>query len=58
MPNSDFIDVEGENDNNDFDVIIVGAGLTGLTAAYILLKKERGLNVLILEANGEFIILL
>ncbi|XP_051162805.1 amine oxidase [flavin-containing]-like isoform X2 [Leptopilina boulardi] len=48
---SDFLDTEEQDDNNDFDVIIVGSGLTGLTTAYFLLKKEIGLNVLILEAT-------
>lgn len=52
---SDFLDTEDQDDNNDFDVIIVGSGLTGLTAAYFLLKKEIGLNVLILEATGEYL---
>ncbi|XP_043288512.1 amine oxidase [flavin-containing] B [Venturia canescens] len=36
---------------NNFDVVIVGSGLTGLTAAYYILKRNVGLNVLILEKN-------
>ncbi|XP_017792591.1 PREDICTED: amine oxidase [flavin-containing] B-like [Habropoda laboriosa] len=42
-----------EEDGNDCDIIIVGAGLTGLTCAYNILKKQIGLDVLILEANSE-----
>ncbi|XP_043461627.1 uncharacterized protein LOC122498110 [Leptopilina heterotoma] len=53
MKISDFRDENGQDDNVDFDVIIVGAGLTGLTAAYNLLKKEVGLDVLILEATEK-----
>ncbi|CAK9833767.1 Amine oxidase [flavin-containing] A [Anthophora retusa] len=51
---ADFADEEFvEEDENDCDIIIVGAGLTGLTCAYNILKKEIGLEVLILEANNE-----
>lgn len=35
--------------NNEFDVTIVGAGFTGLTAAYVLSKK--GLKVCVLESD-------
>ncbi|XP_033209130.1 amine oxidase [flavin-containing] B-like isoform X2 [Belonocnema kinseyi] len=48
---SDFRDEEIQDDSNDFDIIIIGAGITGLTAAHVLLKKKVGLNVLVLEAN-------
>lgn len=37
----------------DADVIVIGAGLSGLTAAYTLLEKEPNLSVMILEANGK-----
>lgn len=37
---------------NHFDVIIIGAGLSGMTAAYTLLEKEPALNILVLEAQG------
>ncbi|XP_076243927.1 amine oxidase [flavin-containing] B-like [Calliopsis andreniformis] len=51
---SDFIDSESVmRDENDFDIIIVGAGLTGLTCAYNILKRKPGLDVLIIEANDE-----
>ena len=35
------------------DVIIVGAGLAGLMAAYNITKADRGVNVLVLEAKGR-----
>lgn len=40
-------------DANDTDVIIIGAGLSGLTAAYYILKKEPTLNIIILEGNSN-----
>ncbi|XP_024944269.1 probable flavin-containing monoamine oxidase A isoform X2 [Cephus cinctus] len=39
-------------DENDFDIIVVGGGLTGLTAAYNILERHVGLDVLILERNN------
>ena len=35
--------------NNEYDVVIVGAGFTGLTAAYVL--AERGRSVRVIEAD-------
>lgn len=35
-----------------YDVVVVGAGLSGLTAAYRLLQHDRSLRILILEAKG------
>lgn len=43
--------VEVDNPSIQPDVIIVGAGLSGLTAASRL--KQKGLNVLVLEARNE-----
>ena len=37
----------------NIDVCVVGAGVSGLTAAYELLKKHAGLSVLVLEAKGN-----
>ncbi len=34
-------------------VVMIGAGPAGLTAAYTLLKKESGMEVIILEASGS-----
>lgn len=50
--NSEDIYEEFDLDSNDFDVIIIGGGLTGLTAAYKILKKQSGLSLLIIERDG------
>ena len=34
------------------DVVIVGAGLSGLAAAYRLVNKDAHLKVIVLEAKG------
>ena len=39
----------------EVDVVIVGAGISGLVAADELRKKAPNLDVVILEANGESI---
>lgn len=39
-----------------WDVIIVGAGLSGLSAAHLLLKRNTSLKILILEAKGWHIL--
>lgn len=36
----------------DVDVVVVGAGIAGLTAAYTLLQRDPGLCVAVIEANG------
>ncbi|KAA5532302.1 FAD-dependent oxidoreductase [Taibaiella lutea] len=41
---------ESPNENDDFDAIIIGAGITGLTTALSL--QERGKKCLILEASN------
>lgn len=40
--------------NNLYDVIIIGAGLSGLYAAFTILDKDPLLDILILEATGSF----
>jgi flavin-dependent dehydrogenase len=34
------------------DIIVAGAGISGLTAAYRLIQKDPSLRVLVLEAKG------
>ena len=37
----------------DADVVIVGAGISGLSAAYYIQKKDSGIRLAVLEAKGE-----
>lgn len=37
-----------------WDVIVVGAGLSGLSAAHYLRKRDAKLKILILEGKGWF----
>lgn len=39
-------------DFDDFDVVIIGGGLTGLTAAYKIMKKNANLSLAIIENQG------
>ncbi len=39
--------------DNNVDVVIIGAGVSGLSAAYKLTQKNAGLDVIILEAKGK-----
>jgi hypothetical protein len=39
-------------DNEQFDVVIVGAGLAGLSAAFYILRRRPRTRILLLEANG------
>jgi heterodisulfide reductase subunit A-like polyferredoxin len=36
-----------------WDVIVIGAGISGLTSAYTLKKKAPNLKILIIEANDR-----
>ena len=40
--------------NREFDVIVIGAGVSGLTCAYELLQKEKSISLIVVEANGKF----
>lgn len=48
---SAFVSVCGQEENNSADVIIIGAGMAGVTAAREL--KERGISSIILEARDR-----
>ena len=41
------------NDQDFFDVIVVGAGISGLSAAYFMKKKHPNLKILIVEAKDR-----
>lgn len=49
--------LEGQSDISSdcksFDVIIAGAGLSGLSAAFYLLRRRPGTKILILDANSH-----
>lgn len=38
--------------NRNYDVIVAGAGIVGLAAAYTILKKNRGLKLLMIEKEA------
>jgi heterodisulfide reductase subunit A-like polyferredoxin len=38
----------------DADVVIIGAGISGLTAAYTIHSKDPGIRVVVVEAKGKF----
>ena len=44
----------GSREDRTWDVIIIGAGLAGMTAAYKILKSDSNAGVLILEAKGLY----
>ncbi|XP_057334060.1 probable flavin-containing monoamine oxidase A isoform X2 [Microplitis mediator] len=48
------IEVNYDDNNQDhYDVIIIGGGLTGLTAGYYLLNKNVNLSLMIIESKDE-----
>ena len=38
---------------NLYDVIVIGGGISGLTTAYRLLQHDKSLKILVLEAKGK-----
>jgi monoamine oxidase len=44
---------ENELGNPKYDVIVVGAGMAGLSAAYRILTQRPGTKLLILESRGR-----
>ena len=42
-----------EDDNDVYDIIIVGAGISGLSAAYTLKKSLKDIKLLIIEAKNR-----
>ena len=38
---------------NPYDIVIVGAGMSGLTAGLKLKQKEKSLNILIIESSSR-----
>jgi len=52
--NNDKKHIENNVTNTEWDVIIVGSGLSGLTAAYRLLQANPGLRVLIVDSLDGF----
>lgn len=43
-----------KNEITEIDVLVIGAGLSGLVAAYNILEKQSTLKVIILEETNRF----
>ena len=37
----------------DLDIVVVGAGISGLTAAHFLLERDPSLRIIVLEASDR-----
>ena len=44
----------GAEDNSDYDLIVVGAGISGLSAAHFWQKAHPGARILLLENHDDF----
>ena len=42
----------GRKDLVDVDVAVLGAGLSGLTAAYTIQSRDPGIQLIVIEAKG------
>jgi len=38
----------------DVDVVVIGAGVSGLSAAHSIQKKDAGIRLAVLEAKGSW----
>ena len=47
-----------QSNNTQADVVIIGAGISGLCTAYHLKKRNENLRYVVLEAKGQSSILL
>lgn len=45
-------DHNGDSSDHEYDVVCIGAGFAGLTAAHTLLKADSSLKICVLEAKG------
>lgn len=44
---------ENSGTSQVYDVVIIGAGISGSNAAYILSKRRKDLKILVIEAKGK-----
>lgn len=45
--------MDNSNDVPHYDVVIIGAGIAGLSAGYYLKKAKKDLKILVLEAKNR-----
>ncbi len=46
------MDKENSENIQEYDVVVIGAGISGSNAAYILSKRCKKLKILVIEAKG------